>query len=101
MTYNIPKSFTMGGQTVKVYVKKDINSEGDVGLCKFLHNEIYVQTHDKGKPMAKEKIEQTFWHEYAHYLLHQCRKDDLSENEELVDLMGEMLYQSIGKKRWR
>jgi len=101
MIYNIPKSFEIGGQKVKVIVKKKIDTEGAVGVCLFFQNEIHIQTHLNGKLMAKSQIEQTFWHEYVHYLLSHCRQEELSSNEELVDLMGEFLYQSLGKKKWR
>ena len=98
MIYNIPKKFTMGGQEVKVLVKRTIDTEGAIGVCKFVENEIHIQTHINGKPMAKSQVEQTFYHEFVHYLLDQCRREDLSSDEILVDLMGEFLYQALGKK---
>ena len=101
MNYNIPKTFTMGGQTVKVKLMKTIPVEGAVGLCKFFENEILIQTHTNGKPMAKTQVEQIFYHEFMHYLFDQCRREDLSTDENLVDLAGEFLYQSLGHKKWR
>lgn len=80
---------------------KQIPQEGAVGLCKFFENEILVQTHLSGKPIAKSQVEQTFWHEYCHYLFDQCRREDLSLDENLVDLCGEFLYQSLGLRKWR
>jgi hypothetical protein len=99
--YNIPKSFTMGGQNVKVVVKEDIGDPGNNGGCNFEENIISVQSHQaNGDLRSSDMVEQTYWHEYAHFLLSQCRREDLSKDENLVDLMGEFLYQSIGKKKW-
>lgn len=98
--YRIPKSFQMGGQTIKVTVHNGSSPPPSdiLGLCKFLENTIDIYTKCQGRIIAVEQVEQTFWHEYAHYLLFQTRKDELTHDEELVDLLGEFLYQSIGKK---
>ena len=101
MTYNIPRSFPMGGQIIKVKIKKTITTEAATGVCRFYENEIHLQTHLDGTLINKTQVEQTFWHEYAHYLLYHCRQEELCTNEELVDLMGEFLYQSLGKRKWR
>lgn len=98
MTFRIPKKIRMGGQTVRVRVMKNIHAEGAIGSYKDLANEIQVQTHVDGSPMPDTKVEQTFWHEYAHCLLAHCRREDLNADENLVDLMGEFLHQSLGDK---
>ena len=100
MKYKIPKNFDMGGQTIKVKVKPDVGKDGAIGFYSSYENRIEVQTHLDGSLIDKSKVEQTFWHEYAHCLLEHCRQDDLGANEDLVDLMGEFLYQSLGKKKW-
>ena len=102
MTYNIPRKICFGGQTIKVKIMKDIGSGDDTGFYKCYFNLICVQTHWEGSLIAKEQVEQTFWHEYAHALLDHSRKEDLSIDEPLVDILGEFLYQSIGKSvKWR
>lgn len=98
MKYNIPKSFPIGGQTITVKVQKTIDVEGAIGAYKAIDNEILVQTHLQGKLMPRSQVEQTFYHEFVHCLFDHCRQDELCSNEELVDLMGELLYQALGKK---
>lgn len=99
--YNIPKKFPMGGQVVKVEIVKQVEP-GVLGKCFFFENMIKVGTHLDGKPVNKEQVEQTFWHEFCHYLFFQARQDELCYNEPLVDLLGEFLYQSLGKAvKWR
>mgnify|MGYP000190795020 CR=1 FL=1 len=93
MKYNIPKQFNIGGQEIKVRTMKHIGIEGAIGVYKSLSNEILVQTHMNGKPMAVSQVEQTYHHELIHCLFDHARQEDLCCNEELVDLMGELLYQ--------
>lgn len=91
----------IGGQEIKVELRKHLGEEGLLGLYKPLENKILVATHSSGVPMHSQQIEQTFWHEYSHCLFRACRKGELYVDEELVDLMGEFLYQSVGKKaKW-
>ena len=101
MNYNIPKKLQFGGQIIKVKVLKTVEKEGAVGCYYSLLNEIHIQTHVEGAPMPVEKVEQIFWHEYAHALTDSCRDEDLCANEPLIDLMGEFLYQSLGKLKWK
>jgi len=98
MSSHIPKKFKMGGQEIKVIVKKNINKEGAIGLYRSHHNEIHVQTHLDGEPLPKTQVHQTFCHEYIHALLDACRREELCGDEDLVDLMAEFLYQSLGSK---
>lgn len=100
MKYNIPKKFIIGGQEIKVQTVRNLD-DFTLGLYVPLHNMIKIRTHVNDKPIHPQQVEQTFWHEYAHCLLLSCRKQDLYVDEELVDLMGEFLYQSVGKKaKW-
>jgi hypothetical protein len=98
--YNIPKSFKMGGHTVKVELLKDIEIPGAVGICYYNRNLIRVQTHEGQVPMPVSKVEQIYWHEFSHYLLDHCKFEDLSMNEHLVDLMGECMQQTFEKVTW-
>lgn len=98
MKVNVPSKINLGGQTIRTEVKETIPVEGAIGCYKIHENLIQLQTHVNGIAISKEQVEQTYWHEYAHAILSACRQEELSCNEELVDLMGEFLYQSIGKK---
>lgn len=97
---NIPKKFSMGGQEITVRVMKNIEKEGAIGLYRPLHNDIQIQTQVDKEDIHPSQTELIFWHEFSHCLLSACRREDLSENEELVDLMAEFLYQSVGKNKW-
>ena len=100
MKYDIPKSFPMGGQIIKVVIVKELFCDGQAILGKFeaILNEIHLAKTVFGKVIVKSQVEQTYYHEYAHCLMFHCRQDNLNENEELIDLMGEFLYQSLKKK---
>jgi hypothetical protein len=102
MSYNIPRQVKLGGQTIKVKIVQNIPKEGCTGLYRCYSNEIFVQTQVNGNEIAVEQVEQTFWHEYAHALLDHARQEELCDNEPFIDLIGELLYMSIGKSvKWR
>jgi hypothetical protein len=96
MEYNLPKSFNIGGQKIKVKTFKSTDIEGAVGAYKSSKNEIDVQTHVNGEEFPASKVQQIFCHEYVHCLFDHARREDLCANEELVDLMGELILQSLG-----
>ena len=58
-------------------------------------NEITLYTHN----LAASVVEHTFYHELAHCLLYYAGRDDLSKDEQLVDIIGGLLAQYEATKR--
>lgn len=48
--------------------------------------------------LKPQKLHATFYHEWMHAAFEAAGRDDLSENEGLVDTMGHLLYQFIKTK---
>lgn len=101
MSYGLPRKFKIGGQEIKIITKKAIDREGAIGEYSSHENLIYIQTHLNGKALPVSQIRQTFCHEFMHCLFDHCRQEELCANEELVDLMGEFLMQSLGPKLFK
>lgn len=78
------KSFKLFNRTIKVkYVSKS-NFNEDHGQYKHDEGVIYIEegSHDS-----------VFWHEVSHCILDTLNYNDLSENEQFVDLVGQCLSQ--------
>jgi hypothetical protein len=45
--------------------------------------------------LERTLLEQVFMHELCHACFEACGRDDLSENEALVDAMGSLLHQAL------
>jgi len=89
----IPESFQLFGQTIYVHRLPEVRTGGlDCYGAAYLHeNRILIEDGSQGTNM--ELLEQTFWHEALHFIFNRIGFDDLGENEHLVDLMGQALYQ--------
>lgn len=90
----IPKSFQLLSHTWEVkIVEHDHLDSGNVGLVRYYDHEIFLKKGEK----KGENLE-TFFHEVCHLMLRHIgvTKQDggkLHEDEDVVDLMGEMLAQ--------
>jgi len=92
----IPKSFKLLSHTIQVeIVDHDHLNSGNVGLASCSDHKIILKS---GKNNG-ENLE-TFWHEVFHFLFRHAAvtKQDggkLHEDEDVVELMGEMMAQIV------
>lgn len=84
----IPSSFSVLGRTIQVRWEEHPNSD-DCGKWDSDRSEIVLY----GTGRAKDLMWHTFWHEVSHVIFDLAGQKKLSENEELVDLVGGMLHQ--------
>jgi len=94
----IPKSFKIFAHTIKVKkVKKLKNEDGEVllGEADLDNNTIKLLDNDKDFPVEDSQKERVFYHEFAHIMFDSIGRGDLSDNETLVDLVGNSIYQLI------
>lgn len=93
-SFKIPTTFKLLGQTYKVEYNNDkCDGANAYGLASFNENTIYLATEVANKPIAKDAIEHTFFHELTHMILHSMGKEKLNADEKFVDLFGGMLHQ--------
>ena len=71
-----------------------VNDAPCYGAAHLCTNTIVIEK--SGKGTSKEVLEQTFWHEAVHFILHRLGFEDLNDNEQFVDLIGQALYQVQG-----
>lgn len=90
-----PNSFEIFGQTFTVVLKKNlIKKHGALGRCNSEKGWIQIQDPEY-TDVSREVLEQTFFHELMHAILDSIGQEELSANENLVDLMGSCMYQAI------
>jgi len=91
------KSFKLYNHTIKIsYIKR---LKGLLGDCCTNTMKITVSTHDKGSALPTSAIEHNRWHEQVHLMFKLIGRDDLYEDEALVDGMAGMLAQYEGSKK--
>ena len=89
------ESFQLLNHTIEV---KDFDIAPDAdnyGIADYAKNEIRLYT-DGVNPSV---VDHTFYHELVHFLLHYAGRDDLNEDETLVDTMGGLLAQYMDTRQ--
>lgn len=87
----IPTKFQILGHTVKTSF-----AELPEGVLGYWDNEAKtVQLSTELLKHAPSVLEQIFMHELSHCVLFHMGEDELAENEQFVDLMGELLFQVL------
>jgi hypothetical protein len=99
----IPKSFKIFGHTVKVKRVKSLKDEDGkvtLGESDIYKNEIRLLDNDTKFELTQSQKEQTFYHELVHMILDSVGREDLSEDESLVDLISGALHQFIKTSKY-
>lgn len=87
----IPKNFELGGARWTVVQKEGMQKSGVLGHTHPNSHEIWID-----KNLAPEDIKGiTFYHELFHAIFHTLGKQELYQDEALVDMMGTLMWQFI------
>jgi len=107
----IPKRFKIMGRTIEVVYRTDLLQDKDwTGAASFSEDKIELLPPSNIYKMSPAKIEQTFCHELAHFILYHSGAAinyDLKsggyihKNEEFVDLMGSVLQQILSTMEYK
>ena len=89
-----PTSFEIFGQTIAIKYSNCIRKMGAVGLYCHDSKEITIATHDiDDKEHDEDFLNATLYHETTHCILTYLGLHDLNMNEQMVELIGQCLYQ--------
>ncbi len=96
----IPKTFQLLGHTIRVVVRDDLweMAEAHGRWIKHKHL-IELQRPNAQNGMTNSFLVQTFWHEVMHAILDNIGKENLSDDEQFVDQMGQIVHQVLKTKR--
>ena len=93
---NIPKSFKIFGQTIRVVWLKGLYKREKAWAIWYPNrNVITMQLPVAGLNLSKEQLEQTFIHEATHACLDILQYEKLSSDEDFVDRFSNALHQMI------
>ena len=87
--FKTPTQFEMAGITFNVIKKPDLVKLGLHGMARYDDNEIWVEE----KPLNEDHQGITFYHELFHILFNTVGREDLRNDEALVDLLGSLMWQ--------
>jgi hypothetical protein len=94
----IPKSFKVFAHTIKVKKVKTLkDEEGNqlLGQADINKNVIKLLDNEKELEVDNSQKEQVFFHEFAHIMFDSIGRNDLSNDESLVDLVGNIIHQYL------
>ena len=97
----IPTTFMLAGKVFHVEYSETLLPQGDAsGDHWFDLSRIRLQSPTPGFPMKQDHIEQTFWHEAIHGVLHSAGKHELAKDEELVMQIAHGVHQILKTARY-
>jgi len=92
----IPVSFYLFGQKITVeYVDLLVENEDATGLSLYRKNVIQLQKNNNGVARPQSQFESTFLHELMHFVFFMLGKNDLRNDEVLVDSIARLLHQAL------
>ena len=86
------KSFSLGGKKYRVELCKDKNTTY-LGKAFSPINKVVVWDNWQGDKVPEDSMEQTLFHEVIHCAFAEIGRNDLSENEQLVQSLAVLLHQ--------
>jgi predicted SprT family Zn-dependent metalloprotease len=96
----IPRSFWLMGQKITVsFSDKLATDNGALGQSFFNSNTIKIQRPTGSFEISNDQLELTFYHELVHFILHTMGQNELNNNEQFVDMFGNLLVQFLRTKK--
>lgn len=94
MLNRIPKSFTVGGQDMYVFIVDTIPND-KMGECTLWNGNISIARTYKGFPQTQSSQYNTFFHELTHAVLDTMGEYELSQNERFVCTFASLLTEAV------
>lgn len=99
----IPSRFKIFGQTISVSFAPDKFTDSDChyGFACYRLNEIQLRPSTSTLPLSDSQIEQTFWHEFTHFIIYHAgsaysgKTEYMHQDEGFVDIVGHLIHQAI------
>lgn len=92
MKIEIPKSYTVGGQEIKVKYEDNYDQLGTVSVYA---GDLKIANTHLGLTQSKSSKENTFCHELVHSILDTMGEYDLSANEKFVSCFSGFLLEAL------
>lgn len=92
--FPIPKSFKVFGRTINVVMRDDL-LDADEALGMTYPSRSLIELQKPCSRVSETEVEQTFFHELSHLLMHVMGEEEKYEDEKFVDLLGSLLHQIV------
>ena len=95
----IPKQITVGRKTYMITRPHTIQDPASYGRTYYDEKRIEIAQFDsRGNTFAQEEIDDTFWHELTHAILHEMGHD-LCDNERFVTAFANRLSSAVNSAK--
>ena len=95
----IPKEITVGRKTYAVRFVNKLHNPPSIGRVYYDQNVIQIAKQDcHGTPLEAEEVDDTFWHELTHCILHDMGHD-LCDNERFVKAFANRLSNAVNSAK--
>lgn len=91
MDFKLPRKFSCAARDVTVLPVKHFDSEDRIGDFNSALNRVRILT--AGQSLDAQL--QTFWHEAVHCILETAGHHNISEDEDFVERVSQLLYQVV------
>ena len=91
----IPKRFKLFATTINVVIdNKRMDDTRSYGLCEYGESKITLSTKDGINNLSEGRMLDCFYHEKIHMILCSMKRDELSKDEQFVDVFAKLLRQA-------
>ena len=96
----IPKQITVGNKTYTIVTTYKIHNPPSLGRVHYESKLINLAMYDSfGTPLESEEIDDSFWHELTHAILHDMGHD-LCDNERFVTAFANRLTTAVNSAKF-
>ena len=96
----IPKQVTVGNKTYTILTPQKIHNPPSLGRVYYDSKLIHLAKLDPfGTPLESEEIDDVFWHELTHAILHDMGHD-LCDNERFVTAFANRLTNAVNSAKF-
>lgn len=91
----VPKSFKVFATTIRVVFENErLNDKNLLGESSYVESKISLIDTNSMDKLSKDKILDVFYHEKVHIILDSMNKQELSRDEDFVDIFAKLWRQS-------
>lgn len=91
----IPRSFKLFATKINIVWNNSLmNEKEQYGSSRYSESEIILSTTHGINKLSDDKIIDTYYHEKTHMILNTMSRNDLSSDEQFVDVFAKLLRQS-------
>lgn len=97
---DIPRKIRVGDKWYSIEIVEAMQEHGMLGEVNYPQQKIKIGTKLKNRKVAKDEVQDTFWHELIHAILYDMGRYKLTKDEAFVSGLSSRLYKAIRSARF-